>query len=566
MVILYIFVGESNRQDMKKALFLFAITLCSIIGYAQKDVIPLNPSSEQNAEKKQNRTPILFKQKHITLQEEEALLRNWIKTIASDEFGGRKPMTPYEQKTINYMAGQMEEIGLEPLWGDSYFQPFKMLAATCTPVNGRFSLKGKKRAELLHKRDLMVWTAKATNKVYMPAAEFVFCGFGIDAPEFEWHDFEGVDVKGKIIIAMVNDPGFYDANLFRGKNMTYYGRWVYKFEQAKRLGAAGCLVLHNTAAAGYGWHVCVNGHEEGNLAIYNESTGNADELGVMGWLHEDGARKIFAAAGADYEASIEAAKKPGFKPFVLKANCKVDMNVEYKVQTTYNVGGKIAGTDLADEAVVFNAHWDHLGIGAPDERGDSIYNGAADNASAMAALLFVAKRSLGLPVRPRRTLIFLSVSSEEGGMFGSQYYCEHPAIPMNKTVACINFESVGPAELTHDVSVMGGGTNELDNYITEAALAQGRYIYFNYDNSNGWFYRSDHYNFVKKGVPALVIENGKDIVDPTRPNKYPYESIYHRPSDEYHDDWDLSGTIANINLMFSMGIRAANSPTPPRWY
>ena len=219
---------------------------------------------------------------HTTLQQEEALLRDWIRTISSDEFGGRKPMTPYEEKTINYMADQFRALGLKPLFGDSYFQPFKMIATTCRPVGGKFRVKGKKKTELLYEKDMMVWTARATDKVQIPAAEIVFCGFGIDAPEYGWNDFDGIDVKGKIIIAMVNEPGYYNPSLFRGRNMTYYGRWLYKFEQAKRLGAAGCLVLHHSEAAGYGWHVCVNGHLVDNIAIYNEQTGNADALAIKG--------------------------------------------------------------------------------------------------------------------------------------------------------------------------------------------------------------------------------------------------------------------------------------------
>ena len=248
---------------------------------------------------------------HTTLQQEEALLRDWIKTISSDEFGGRKPMTPYEEKTINYMVDQMKALGLKPAFNGSWFQPFKMIATTCKPVGDKFRVKGKKKTELIHKEDMMVWTARATDKVKLPSAEIVFCGFGIDAPEFNWNDFDGIDVKGKIIIAMVNEPGYYNPSLFRGKNMTYYGRWLYKFEQAKRMGAAGCLVLHNTEAAGYGWHVCVNGHIESNLALYDEDTNNSDALAIKGWLHEKGCRKLFAAAGMDYDAALEAAKKPG---------------------------------------------------------------------------------------------------------------------------------------------------------------------------------------------------------------------------------------------------------------
>lgn len=339
--------------------------------------------------------------------------------------------------------------------------------------------------------------------------------------------------------------------------MTYYGRWVYKFEEARRQGAAGCLVLHNTEAASYAWHVCVNGHLTNNLALYNPETRNADELAVKGWLHEDGARKLFDAAGMDIDKALAEAKKPGFKSFSLKVKGDVKMRVTYNIRETQNVGGILRGTQQDGEAVVLSAHWDHLGIGKADEHGDSIYNGAADNASGMAGALLVAKKMKELP-QPRRDLIFLFPSSEESGLFGSEYYCAHPVVDMKKTVACLNFESIGPAELTRDVVILGGGESDLDRYYIAAAAAQGRYIYFDDDNSDGWFFRSDHYNFVKKGVPAVVLENGRYPVDASKPNKYPMPVWYHKPCDEYREDWDLSGTLANINLIFSIGLSLAN--------
>ena len=504
---------------------------------------------------------------HTDLQQEEALMREWIRTLGSDEFGGRKPMTPYETKTIEYLAGQMKELGLEPAFGDSYFQKVATVSTVSRPSGGKFRIKGdRKRVDLLFPEDLVVWTARATKKVEIPAAEFVFCGFGIDAPEFGWNDFEGVDVKGKIIIAMVNDPGFYDPALFQGKNMTYYGRWTYKFEQAERLGAAGCLVLHNTAAASYGWHVCQNGHVDANLALYDKETRNANTLGLKGWLHEDGCRKLFEAAGADFDAALAAAKQPGFKSFVLNAKGDMSLDVTYEIQETCNVAGVLPGTDLGDEAVVFSAHWDHFGYGTPDETNDRIYNGAADNGSGMAAVRTLAKKYGELPVRPRRSLVFLIPTLEESGLFGSEYYCAHPAFPMEKTAACINFDCIAPEPLTRDVVVLGGGASELDNYIMACAGAQGRYVVFNDDNSDGWFFRSDHFNFVKKGVPAVVIEYGKDLVDPEHPNKYPRADWYHKPSDEYREDWDFSGTLVHVNMMFGVGLAVANADGHPRWY
>ena len=239
-------------------------------------------------------------------ESDEALFRRWVRTLGSDEFGGRKPMTGYEDMTIEYLASEMESMGLEPAFDGSWYQPFEMIAVTAKLRGDRITVKGRRKAQLHSPGDLMVWTARAADKVELPKAEFVFCGFGINAPEYGWNDYDGIDVKGKIVIAMVNDPGFYDASLFRGRNMTYYGRWPYKFEEALRQGAAGCLVLHNTAAASYGWDVCVNGHEEGNLALFNPDTRNAGELAIKGWLHEDGARKIFNAAGRSF-GSLECA-------------------------------------------------------------------------------------------------------------------------------------------------------------------------------------------------------------------------------------------------------------------
>ena len=475
--------------------------------------------------------------------DDEQQLRSWIQTISSDEFGGRKPMTPYEDKTVQYLAQQLQELGLEPAFNGSWYQPFEMIAVTAKPKDNKLAVRGKKKAELLYPDDVVVWTSRATDKVSLPKAEYMFVGFGIHAPEYGWDDYADIDVKGKIVIAMVNDPGYYDASLFRGRNMTYYGRWLYKFEEAKRQGAAGCLVLHNTEAASYGWHVCVNGHMEDNLALYDPRTYNIDELAIKGWLREEGAQKLFAAAGMDMQAAQAAAKRPGFKSFSLKIHGDITMNVTYNIQQTRNVAGIIRGTEQPNEVVVMNAHWDHLGIGTPDERGDSIYNGAADNASGIASALLVAKKFKALPQAPNRSVLFLFPSSEESGLFGSEYYCQHPAIPMKNTSACLNFESIGPAELTHDVVILGGGASDLDRYYEAAVAAQGRHIFYDDDNSDGWFFRSDHYNFVKQGVRAVVVENGLHPVDASRPNQYPMASWYHKPSDEYHADWDLSGTL-----------------------
>lgn len=489
---------------------------------------------------------------------DEALMRGWIKTLAADEFGGRKPMTEYEDLTVKYLSGELNKLGLEPAFDGSWYQPFQLISVTSAPLDNQLAVSGKTGQILKYPDDVVVWTARATDQVEIPQAEYVFCGFGITAPEYGWDDYKDIDVRGKIVIALVNDPGYYDASLFRARNMTYYGRWLYKFEEALRHGAAGCLVVHNTEAASYGWHVCVNGHLTDNLALYNPETGNMDKLGIKGWIHEDGTRKLFTAAGMDMDKAISEAKKPGFRSFSLQVKGDVKMNVRYTLRETRNVGGILRGRDDKGEMLVLSAHWDHLGIGKPDESGDNIYNGAADNASGMAGALLCARRFTRLPERPKRSILFFFPSSEESGLFGSEYYCAHPVVPMEKTVADINFESIGPAELTRELSVLGGEGSPLSPYFEKAASAQGRTIFFNNDNSNGWFFRSDHYNFVKKGVPAVVWENGRTPVDPGKPNKYPMPVWYHKPCDEYHEDWDLSGTLANVNLVYDVSLALAN--------
>ena len=491
-------------------------------------------------------------------EKDEAQLRDWIQVLASDEFGGRKPMTEYEDITVKYLAGELEKLGLEPAFDGSWYQPFQLIAVTAGPVDNRLVVKGKKEEILKYPDEAVVWTARAADKVEIPQAEYVFCGFGITAPEYGWDDYKDIDVRGKIVIAMVNEPGFYDATLFRGRNMTYYGRWLYKYEEALRHGAAGCLVLHNTEAASYGWHVCVNGHLTDNLALYNPETKNADKLAIKGWLHEEGCRKLFSAAGMDMDKAVADAKKPGFRSFSLQVKGDVEMNVKYTLRDTRNVGGILRGKEDKGEAVVFSAHWDHLGIGKPDATGDDIYNGAADNASGMAGALLCAQRFTQLKERPQRSILFFFPSSEESGLFGSEFYCNHPVFPMEKTVADLNFESIGPSELTEELTVLGGEGSPLSPYFEAAVAAQGRTIFFDDDNSDGWFFRSDHYNFVKKGVPAVVWENGRTLVDPTRPNQYPMEVWYHKPSDEYQEDWDLSGTLANVNLVYNVGLALAN--------
>ena len=488
-----------------------------------------------------------------------------VKTLGSDAFGGRKPMTEYETKTIHYIADEFKRLGLEPANQGSYFQAVKEISTFTRPQNNRITVKGAKgKTDLVFSDDVVVWTNRGTDKVVIPQTDYVFVGFGIHAPEYDWDDYAGVDVKGKIVIAMVNDPGFYNQELFRGRNMTYYGRWTYKLEEAERQGAAGCLVLHNEPAASYRWEVCQSSHVQNNIALCDE-TMNAHSLGMKGWLSEEACRRIFEVSGTDFEATLSAAKKPGFQSFPLKAKSKVQLNVEMSVGESHNVAAVLPGTDLKDQYVVCTAHWDHFGIGTPVE-GDSIYNGASDNASGVAALMWLARKYQQLPIRPRRSLVFVAVTSEECGLLGSQYYCEHPLFPLSKTAANLNFDGSAPAERTHDVSLRAAGKTDTDALVVAMAAAQGRRVNIITEDPAGGYFRSDHFNFVKKGVPSILAGGGRDYVDPARHEAKPKVYRYHQPNDEYDESWwDFDGAMENLNLMFSIGLVICNNDEMPKW-
>ena len=494
-----------------------------------------------------------------------AYFKERVKTLGSDAFGGRKPLTEYETKTINYIADEFKKLGLEPANNGSYFQGVKEISTYTRPENNKITVKGSKgKTDLKFSDDIVIWTNRGAEKVIIPNTDYVFVGFGINAPEYNWNDYEGLDVKGKIVIAMVNDPGFYDAKLFRGKNMTYYGRWTYKHEEAERQGAAGCLVLHNEAAASYGWKVCQSSHVQNNIGLCDE-TMNASAIAMKGWLAEEACRRIFEVSGVDFDATIAAAKQPGFKSITMKAKSKVQLNVKYSVGESNNVAAVLPGTDLKDQYVVCTAHWDHFGIGTPVD-GDSIYNGASDNASGVAALMWLARKYQQLPIRPRRSIVFVAVTSEECGLLGSQYYCEHPLFPLSKTAANLNFDGSAPAERTHDVSLRAAGKTDTDALVVAMAAAQGRRVNVITEDPAGGYFRSDQFNFVKKGVPAVLAGGGRDYVDKARHEAKPKVYRYHQPNDEYDESWwDFDGAMENLNLMFSIGLVIANNDEMPKW-
>ncbi len=496
-------------------------------------------------------------------------LNNDIKVLASDSFEGRKPFTEGEVKTIAYLKERFAETGLEQGNGDSYFQdvPMVNIATQADPQmevqtpKGTITLKGFD--------DYVIWTEKPDPLISLDKSELVFAGYGVNAPERNWNDYAGLDVKGKIVMVLVNDPGYgIDASLFKGDTMTYYGRWTYKFEEAARQGAKGCLVIHNTKAASYPFSVVQN-NWNGSRLLLDERGKDVKYCDVVGWVTGPTAIKLLEAAGYD-STLLTKASVPGFKAVPLNEKLTTSMKVTATYNMSHNVVGKITGSKYPDEYIIYTAHWDHLGIGKPDEKGDSIYNGALDNASGVAGLLQLAKAFKSMKEKPERTVVFLSVTAEEQGLWGSAYYARNPIYPINKTVANINMDVLNSFGKTKDIVIVGQGQSELEDYLKDAATKINRVIAYEPHPEAGYYYRSDHFNFAKVGVPALYINSGTDVIG--KGKEYGKQKLdeyttktYHRPSDEYKTDWHMEGGIEDLKLLFLVGKRLAFENKWPGW-
>ncbi|MFT3826448.1 MAG: M28 family metallopeptidase [Chitinophagaceae bacterium] len=494
-----------------------------------------------------------------------------IAVLASDEFLGRKPFSEGETKTINYLKEQFIAAGLEPGNGDSYYQPVPMvkittLAAPAMQVQaakGNFTLKGFD--------DYVIWTDKTDSLITLSNTEVVFAGYGVVAPEYNWNDYEGLDVKGKVVMVLVNDPGYNsgDSTLFKGKTMTYYGRWTYKFEEAARQGAKGCLIVHNTDAASYPFAVVQNNWNGSRLHLDNRNKPHQD-CDMIGWVSGPAAKKILAAAGQD-STLLAKADQRGFKGTPLGVKISTSIQVKSEYNESHNVIGKITGSKYPDQYVIYSAHWDHLGIGKADATGDSIYNGAADNASATAGLLELARAFKSLNPKPERTIVFLSVTAEEQGLWGSAYYAQNPVYPVAKTVANVNMDMLSTHDKTKDIVVVGRGQSDLEDILEEEAKKVGRYVDFEPHPEAGYYYRSDHFNFAKVGIPALYTETGIDIVGKGKEygkqlDEEFKDKHYHRPSDEYDPaTYMLTGAVDDLQLMFRVGKRIAFGDQQPQW-
>ena len=488
-----------------------------------------------------------------------------LKTLSSDEFAGRKPASAQEPMIIDYISKSFAEAGLQP-GGENgtWYQNVRLISTMSGTKGGVLTIKTPKgKMSLKESDDYVMWSNRAVDAINLKNQEYVFCGFGIDAPEFGWNDFEGIDVKGKVIVCMVGDPGFYDESLFHGKNITYYARYSYKFEEGRRRGAAGVMVIHNTAAASYGFQVVRNSAATAKQELCNE-VNNMDDIAFKGWFTEDSANELLRRCGYDPESVYASAKKPGFKSFPLKARSDIALEVKADISESHNVIGILPGTDLKDEYVLYSAHWDHLGIGVEID-GDNIYNGASDNASGVASIMTIAKRFTASDYKPRRSILFIAVTAEETGLLGGQYYCEHPLYPIEKTAVAINIDGGAPQNATYDISLRGAGMNEVEDYLELAAAAQGRTIRKVFTDPAGMAYRTDLFNFLKVGIPGLLIGNGSDYVDKAAHDALPKVNTYHMPNDEYHDWWPLDGTFVGLSLYHALGLMIANADRMPQW-
>ncbi len=491
-----------------------------------------------------------------------------IKVLASDSFQGRRPFTPGETNTIDYLVKAYSGLGLEPGNGNSYTQdvPLVEISPASTPILEVRSPKGS--IALKDMNDFVIWTVKPDSIDAIDKSDMVFAGFGIVAPEYHWNDYAGLDVKGKTVVVMVNDPGFYDSTLFKGHTMTYYGRWTYKYEEAARQGAKACLIIHNTAAASYPFSVVQSSN--GGVKLHLDTRDNPGyQLTLQGWITEETGKKLLAAAGKD-SSVLKAAQHPGFKPIPLDLQLSGSVKVREVYNMSHNVVAKITGTKYPNEYVLFSAHWDHLGIGKPDAKGDSIYNGAADNASGTAALLQIARVFKSLPEKPERTVIFLSVTAEEQGLLGSAYYAQHPIYPLSTTVADLNIDVLNTYGPTKDITYSGKGQSTLEDMLADAAKARGRYVAPEDHPEAGHYFRSDHFNFARAGVPSLTADGGVD--DLTRGSAYGKQKHdeytaerYHQPADQYDSTWDLTGGLQDVGLVYAIGKRLAFGHEWPEW-
>jgi Zn-dependent M28 family amino/carboxypeptidase len=497
-------------------------------------------------------------------------LMRHIRVLSSDSLLGRLPGSIGEKRTIAYLEEQFLALGLKPGNTDgSFVQKVPLVGISVQGAPTMTFRKGGSTERLRWRDDYVAWTKHVAPSAALENSELVFVGYGTEAPEFGWDDFKGVNVAGKTLVMLVNDPPLADTAMFGGPRMTYYGRWTYKYEQGMRHKAAGVLLIHETERAGYPFAV-VQGKtgEQFDLVTPDRNRGRSD---VEGWISLSQAKSLFAMAGQNFDALKARAATKAFTPVSLGVTASVQLNNRLRNVDSRNVLAVLPGSDpdLRNEYVVYSAHWDHFGVGEK-VNGDSIYNGALDNASGTAALLAIAKAFVAMQEPPKRSMLFLSVTAEEQGLLGSQYYGVTPIYPLARTVANINIDGLNQWGPTRDLTVIGLGASELDDYARAAATEQSRVLRGDAEPEKGFYYRSDHFNFARNGVPAFYAEPGVEFIGKPaefgRQKRDEYTANdYHKPQDEIKPTWNLSGAVQDLNLLLSMGYRIGNALEFPKW-
>lgn len=493
-----------------------------------------------------------------------------LQKLSSDQFEGRQPGTIGERVTTAYIKDQFERIGLKPGNNGSWFQTVPMVQTSLQdPASVKIKVKGAGgESEFGVGKDSVINTMNGSVEVKLDDSPIVFAGYGVNAPD--WNDYAGIEVKGKTVIVLVNDPGWgnQDPELFKGRALTYFGRWTYKYEEAARQGAAALFIVHETPGAGYPWEVVETGWTGPQMAL-PASEDPAPRLETAGWFSEEAATRLFASAGSDFAALKKSADLRGFKPVELDAKLTVDYQSKIETTSSENVIGVLPGSERADDAIVYTAHWDHLG---KDEKleGDQIYNGAIDNATGVAGIIEIAEAFVHQDPPPKRSIVFAAVTLEESGLIGAQYYVAHSPFALDKTVANINIDALPIRGPTRNLTVIGLGQSELDEYAEAAANAQNRVVSADESPEKGHFFRSDHLNFARAGVPALYAMSGLDLIDggevAGRKAAEDYTTNrYHKPSDNYDPDWDYRGVIADLDLLYVVGRKLADESAFPQW-
>ena len=501
----------------------------------------------------------------------EDTMREVTRVLSSDEFEGRMPGSAGEEKTLAYLIERFKAAGLKPGNGDSWLQEVPLMEITGSNHAPLTITGGKTPLAFTFARDWVGVTFRGDAQTRLAESELVFVGYGINAPEKGWNDYAGVDVRGKTVVILVNDPDWQSASLegpFNGKAMTYYGRWTYKYEEAARQGAAAALIVHDTEPAAYGWNV-VESSWTGPQA-HPQYGDNPPPLTQMnGWLHKDAARAVLAAAGQDLAALTQAAGQKGFKPVPLGLKASTSFDNASRTFASHNVIGILPGSEAPDEYVLHTAHWDHLGRCTPAPDGDDICNGAVDNATGTAALVALAEAHAKAGA-PRRSLVFLAVTAEESGLIGSAWYGANPVFPLAQTVGGVNMDAFLVAGPSKDITAVGGGKSELDAFLMAALKADGRVITPDAAPQAGYYYRSDHFSLAKRGVPMLYLDGGEDLVEGGRAAgaKVAEEyraNRYHGPKDEFDPNWNWAGVMADLQLYFRIGRSLAMSTSWPGW-